>query len=123
MSLETSAFAVRQEEDSIAGGRLVRIAVCAVGVGLMGVAFSALLLETNTGGIRGRLPTGASPRAAGPEIAHIEQTPLFGSAPDGLELRRRQREELSRYRWVDRDAGLVAIPIERAMDVVAGEAR
>ncbi len=122
MSAETSAFAVRQEEDAIAGGRLMRIAVVAIGVGLVGVAFSALLLETNTGGIRGHLPIGVSPRAAGPAIAHVEQTPLFG-ASGGLELRRRQREELSRYRWVDRDAGLVAIPIERAMDVVAGEAR
>jgi|HubBroStandDraft_6_1064221.scaffolds.fasta_scaffold296235_3 hypothetical protein len=122
MSPETGDFAVRQEDDAIAGGRLARIAVFAVAVGLMGVALSALLLETNTGGIRGHLPVGASPRPAGPEIAHIEQTPLFGAA-EGLELRRRQREELSRYRWVDRDAGLVAIPIERAMDVVAEEAR
>jgi hypothetical protein len=122
MNPEKGDFAVRQEEDAIAGGRLARIAVFSVAVGLMGVAFSAVLLETNTGGIRGRLPVGVSPRAAGSEIAHIEQTPLFGG-PDGLELRRRQREELSRYRWVDRDAGFAAIPIDRAMDVVAGEAR
>ena len=73
--------------------------------------------KTNTHGIRGHLPEGASPRPAGTSIAHIEQTPLFGAA-SGLELRRRQREELSRYHWVDRDAGLAAIPIERAMDLV-----
>jgi hypothetical protein len=30
-----------------------------------------------------------------------------------------QRQKLSTYRWVDRQAGVVAIPIERAMDLVA----
>ena len=122
MSRETDSFEVRQEQDSVAGGRLAKIAVLAVAVGLVGVAVSTLLLETNTGGIRGHLPGGAAPRAAGSAFADIALTPLFGAA-EGLSLRRRQRDELSRYRWVDRDAGLAAIPIERAMDLVAGAAR
>jgi hypothetical protein len=117
VSSDTAAFEVRQEDDAIPGRRLAKIAAFAVGVGLIGVLLSALLLETNTHGIRGHLPEGASPRPAGTSIAHIEQTPLFGAA-SGLELRSRQRAELSRYRWVDRDAGLAAIPIERAMDLV-----
>jgi hypothetical protein len=33
-----------------------------------------------------------------------------------------QRERLSGYRWVDRDAGVVSIPIERAMELVVREA-
>jgi hypothetical protein len=122
MTRETGAFAVRQEEDSIPGGRLAKIAVVAIGVGLAGVFFAALLLETKTGAIRGHLPGGASPGAATPAIAGVAQTPLFGAA-EGLALRQRQREELTRYRWVDRDAGLAAIPIERAMDLVAREPR
>ena len=122
MSRETGAFEVRQEQDSIAGGRLVKIAVLAIMVGVIGVVFSTILLETNTGGIRGHLPGGASPRSAGSAIAEVAQTPLFGPA-EGLSLRRRQRDELSRYRWVDRDAGLAAIPIERAMDLVSGGSR
>ena len=121
MTTEVGAFTVRQEEDSIAGGRLAKIAILSIGVGLIGVAFSTLLLETNIGGIRGHLPRGASPRAAGSAIAQIPQTPLFGAA-DGLALRQQQREQLSHYRWVDRDAGLAAIPIEKAMDLVAREA-
>jgi hypothetical protein len=31
----------------------------------------------------------------------------------------RQSQELSRYRWVDRTRGVVSIPIERAMQIVA----
>jgi hypothetical protein len=38
-------------------------------------------------------------------------------------LRAEQLERLRTYRWVDREAGRVAIPIERAMDLVAEELR
>jgi hypothetical protein len=94
----------------------------AIGVGLVAVFFAALVLETNTGGIRARAANGAAPRAAGSTIAHIDQTPILG-APAGLDLRREQRRQLSRYRWVDRDAGFAAIPIERAMDLLVEQSR
>ena len=35
------------------------------------------------------------------------------------QLRRRERELLDSYGWVDRDAGIVRIPIERAIDIVS----
>ncbi|MBI2897024.1 MAG: hypothetical protein HYY06_25935 [Deltaproteobacteria bacterium] len=44
----------------------------------------------------------------------------------GVTLRRiraREDEILSSYGWVDRDAGVVRIPIDRAMDLVAGGRR
>ena len=34
-------------------------------------------------------------------------------------LQAAQRERLAGYRWVDKQAGIVSIPIERAMDIVA----
>ena len=37
------------------------------------------------------------------------------------DLRTDQLGELREYRWIDRDAGTVAIPIERAMDLVVEE--
>jgi hypothetical protein len=113
-------FRVRQEEDAIPSARLVRIALGTIGVGLLGVFFAAVVLETNTGGLRGR-PEATTPRAVGPTIAHIEQTPILGAAA-GLDLEREQRDELSRYRWLDRDAGLATIPIEQAIDLVVGGA-
>ena len=36
-------------------------------------------------------------------------------------LETEQLGELHEYRWIDRDAGTVAIPIERAMDLVVEE--
>jgi hypothetical protein len=115
-------FEVRQEEDVLPSPTLAKVAVAAVAVALLSVFFSALLLETNTGGIRANDGGGKPPPSGGEEIAHIHQTPIWGPA-HGLELRDRERDELSRYGWVDRDAGLAAIPIERAMDLVEQRAR
>jgi hypothetical protein len=40
-----------------------------------------------------------------------------------LKLRTEQRRLLDEYRWVDEDQGVVAIPIERAMELVLAEER
>jgi hypothetical protein len=110
--------AVQQEPDVLASGRLVRIAVVALVVSTVGVICAGLLLRSTTGSLRagsgeeaGRLVS------AGREIAGIEQAPILVSR-DGLDLRDREREELSRAAWVDRDAGVAAIPIERAMEMI-----
>lgn len=34
-----------------------------------------------------------------------------------------QRKLLSEYRWIDRDQGVVGIPVDRAMEIVASELR
>lgn len=38
-------------------------------------------------------------------------------------LRSEHLEQLNSYRWVDREAGVVAIPIDRAMELMVQEAR
>lgn len=38
-------------------------------------------------------------------------------------LRAEQIQSLSEYRWVDAENGIVAVPIDRAMDLVVREAR
>jgi hypothetical protein len=49
-------------------------------------------------------------------------TKVVERAPENRErVRTEQEVELSTYRWIDRNAGTVAIPIERAMDLVAAE--
>jgi hypothetical protein len=46
----------------------------------------------------------------------ISQTPEEKAA-----LFAEQRRELAGYRWVDRDSGVVGIPVERAMELVVAE--
>jgi hypothetical protein len=43
------------------------------------------------------------------------------SARDLLEMRAAEERELTTYGWIDEAAGVVRIPIERAMDLVAME--
>jgi hypothetical protein len=46
---------------------------------------------------------------------------LARSAAELTDVRAAQQAELEGYRWVDREQGVVAIPIERAMELVARE--
>lgn len=47
---------------------------------------------------------------------------LVAVAPEELAgLRAAQQEQLHTYRWVDEKAGVVAIPIERAMSLIVDE--
>jgi hypothetical protein len=87
-----SHFIVRQEEDRVASRPIVKVSVAAFVVGVIAVFFAGLLVETNIGGIRGHLPAGAQPRPPASSLAN--------------------------YRWLDRGAGVAAIPIDRAMDLV-----
>jgi hypothetical protein len=65
----------------------------------------------------------ASPLAAG-LAPRLPPDPRLQSAPikDLEELRAAEDEILTGYGWVDREQGIVRIPIERAMDLLAGAA-
>jgi hypothetical protein len=52
-----------------------------------------------------------------PPEPRLQETPAL----DLARFRAREEERLSTYGWVDRPSGVVHIPIERAMDIVARE--
>jgi hypothetical protein len=107
----------RQEEDAIHAPRLARMAVGAGVVFAIAVVVAGALLAVVTGRVR----PASSSRQATAEISGIEQTPTPETRA-GLDLREAQRRALDRWAWIDRDAGLVAMPIERAIDRVVQEA-
>ena len=87
------------------------------------VAFAATLVLVVGGTILGtRLGLGREPAAAGPPAA-IDLPPpprLQVDAPRDLALERdAERAELESYAWIDRDRGIVRIPIDRAIDLLA----
>jgi hypothetical protein len=57
-------------------------------------------------------PLGAVTQPAGPRL---QVTP----GRDLAEQQRLESGKLDGYEWIDRDAGIVAIPVERAMDILA----
>lgn len=87
-----------------------------VGVTLLLMAWLFGLLEAR----QGRLDVSPSPLA---EERQLPPEPVLEVAP-GEELRRlRATEEalLQQYAWVDPEAGIVRIPIDRAMELLAEE--
>jgi len=56
------------------------------------------------------------------EIGIVDQPTFEGDERLGI-LNERKRRWLDTYGWVDRDAGTIHIPIERAIDRLAAEAR
>jgi len=58
------------------------------------------------------------PAVRRPEIGIVNQR-LFGEQPENEDVQRRAAERLGSYGWVDRDAGLVHLPIDRAVELVA----
>ena len=50
------------------------------------------------------------------EVKVMERTPEAM-----VQLRAELAEQISGYRWIDQEAGVVAIPIERAMEITAKE--
>jgi hypothetical protein len=115
--MSLSPFIVRQAEDVVPTRKLVAVGIGSLLSILAGVGFSAwiLLATEKSPELHG---VGPKPSAAPDQIGILEQTEIT-EANRGRHLNEAQREELGRYRWVDRSAGIASIPIERAMDIVA----
>jgi hypothetical protein len=70
-----------------------------------------------------RRPTGdfpeqrLQPSAAPPQANEL----LFGQPGAGERLNAREAQALTTYRWLDRSRGIVTLPIDQAMDRIAGE--
>lgn len=95
---------VEQEEDRIDAPRVHRATV----VGFVGLVLgigAAILLMRGT-------PANVTPPVA---------SAFINTQEPGIALREEKRRSLDQYGWVDRDAGIARIPIERAMDLVAAD--
>ena len=66
-----------------------------------------------------QLDTSGSPLADTREVPKAPQLQVTPSS-DLTQLRAREQARLDSYGWVDRPEGLVHIPIERAMEILAG---
>lgn len=106
-----------QEEDTIPWGRVILAFVVTIVVSLVLVAWAFAAAGSLTADMR---PSGVFPeRDLGPrrEVGMV-QAELFDTVPLGLSLLRAQREELSRFGVVDREEGVVSIPIEAAIELL-----
>lgn len=108
-------------EDHVDAPRVRRVAIGSVVVFLVALVVAAGLLATFARGDVGRA-FGAGPAASAAPVGTVERS-LVLATKRGLDLRAAQRDALGRWGWVDRNAGIARIPIERAMEIVAEDAR
>jgi hypothetical protein len=116
---------VRQEEDDLPWRRILLLAAAIITLLVMLVLWAASLLRGTQAELR---PSGRFPeRDLGPrgEVSGIQQR-LFmekttGEAGPGTRINRNKRRDLSSFGWVDKERGVVSIPIDDAMELVAGE--
>jgi hypothetical protein len=110
------------EEDRIASAKILWIGVVAlvvffVGSLAAGVGMVALRRAANPDG-----PPLMPAEAGKAKIGFVEQR-LLEHANQGAAWREQAQRRLQSTGWVDREKGLVHIPIERAMDMVEKGAR
>jgi hypothetical protein len=110
---------VRSEEDRISTGKIVVVGVASLVIFFVASLASGLYLESRRAASG---PPRIPPEIGSSKIAMVEQQ-LFERAGRGQRDREARRERLGSYGWVDRRAGIVHLPIERAMELVAGGAR
>ncbi len=113
-----SRFVVHQERDRLADRKVIVIAVASIVTFGVAVAVSGGILGADR---RPGSTSAPAPSVAPMTLGTVEQGLLVGPAR-GLDVARDQRAMLDRWSWVDRDAGIATIPVERAMDLIAADA-
>jgi hypothetical protein len=83
-------------------------------------AWAALTVNTQTGDFFSPEPAGLDPQT-------LEETPLqfdlFEAEGVGLQMKRRDLDQLQRLGWLDRDRGFVHLPIDIAMQIQISKLR
>lgn len=107
----TARMRPSQENDSVPLGPALLLVLLAVLISAAAVGGSVL--------IAGRPARTSAVPPPPPAATTMPEQSLIEATERGVRMREAQRAALEEYRWVDRDAGLVSIPVERAIDLAA----
>jgi len=105
---------VRSEEDRISTGTVVAVGVAALVLFTAASIVTSVFLRMK----QGEHPPLPIPAEVGQSKIGLVEQQLFELTTRGERQRAAQLERLRSYGWVDRQAGVVHLPIERAMDLV-----
>lgn len=110
---------VRSEDDRVRAAPIL-----AVGIGALAIFFLASFVTISYLRVKeGDRPPLPVPQELGRSKIGLVEQQLFESATRGAQDREARRRQLGSYGWVDRKAGVVRIPIDRAMELSAQGAR
>lgn len=111
-----------KSEDEIAYGKVIAVGVASLAIFALSTVWAAALLSHESK--KNEETTGVAqrpPRVVEEEIGIVDQVPFSVDT----RLSRWKTEHAARlngYGWVDRSKGIAHVPIERAMEAVAGGA-
>ena len=105
---------VHQEEDRISTGRIVAVGIGSLAIFAIGIAFVVVDWRAR---MSAATPPPIPAEAGRSKIGMVEQQ-LFELSVRGERDRAAKLRRLGSYGWVDREAGVVHLPIEEAMGLV-----
>jgi hypothetical protein len=110
----------KPEEENLPIGRILGIAGGALLLFVICIVWSQRILAHQTDVA---LPGGAPPlpRSIGKEEIGIVDQSLFELEGRAEALKKQKRQHLGSYGWVDREKGIIHIPIDQAMEQVVAE--
>jgi hypothetical protein len=106
---------VRSEDDRVPSVPIVVTGIAALVIFFLASFVTISFLRMKEGD-RPPLPV---PQEIGQSKIGLVEQQLFESATRGAKDREARKKQLGSYGWVDRKAGVVRIPIERAMELSA----
>lgn len=106
---------VRSEEDRISTGKILFVGIASLVIFFLASAGAVAWLRVRQGE---RPPLPIPPETAGSKVGMVERQ-MFDQAFRGERDRIVRAERLRTFGWVDRRAGVVHMPIDHAMELVA----
>jgi hypothetical protein len=104
-----------QADEHVAGSKLVAVGVISLIVFAAATVWSTGILRGTARTLQPTGPLAPAKDIGKPEIGIVDQTP-FETTRGADRYRRRDLEILDSYGWVDRQKGIIHIPIDRAID-------
>jgi hypothetical protein len=104
-----------QEEDRIAVGKIVIVAIVSLAIFGVGVVWAVSIQRDQMGSIVSKSNAAPAAMAGAPEVGIVYQWP-FVLSQYANEKAAATKGRLERYGWVDKNAKVVHIPIDQAID-------
>jgi hypothetical protein len=104
-----------QADEHVAGFKIVAVGVIALVVFGAATVWSSRILDRSARALSPTGPIAAAKDIGKAEIGIVDQTP-FETTRGAEHYRRRERERLNSYGWVDPQKGIIHVPIDAAID-------